>query len=147
MIWGCSLKVMSLCSRRTCKCLGSPWWCWWGWPWISIASLDDLYYIIEGHVAIVHDVLGLLVVALRLRESLDHQSGNKGHHQNLGLAILDGELDNDTKALPLLRCLLGDDLTDLLGGQTQGSILGERELAMPTSLLVMQRYMSMMWEG
>ena len=47
-----------------------------------------------------------------------------GDDGDLGLPVLDGELDGDAEALPVLGRLLGDVLSDLLGGKTERADLG-----------------------
>ncbi|KAG1332013.1 putative 60S ribosomal protein L12-like [Cocos nucifera] len=91
----------------------------------------DLNDVVEGDVAVVLDVLGLLAVALRLLKGLDHQGGGRGHHRHLGLAVLHGELDGDAEALPILGRLLGDVFTNLLGGETEGTDLGRQGARRP----------------
>ena len=70
-------------------------------------GVDD---VIHGDVAVVLDVLDLLPVPGRLLEGLDDQGGGGGHHADLGLTVLDGQLDGDLQALPVPSCL-GDVLT------------------------------------
>lgn len=77
--------------------------------------LDD---VLQGDVARVLDVLGLLAVADGLLQGLDDQGGGRGHDLDLGLAVLDDQLDRDAQALPVLGRLLGDILTNLLTQKT-----------------------------
>ena len=83
----------------------------------------DLNHVVKRDVARVFDVLHLLSVTLRLLEGLDDESSGRRDDRDLGLTILDGELDGDAKTFPVLRGLLGDILTDLLGGETEGTDL------------------------
>ena len=84
----------------------------------------DLDNIVQRNVAIVLDVLGLLAVALGLFEGFDDQSGGRGDDGDLGLAILDGEFDSDTEALPVLGGLFGDVFSDFLRGETERADFG-----------------------
>ena len=68
-------------------------------------------------------VLDLLPVPGGLLQGLDDQGGSGGHHRHLGLTVLDGQLDGDLQTLPVGGGL-GDVVTDLLGGETQGTNLG-----------------------
>lgn len=61
----------------------------------------------------------LLAVARRLLERLDDERGGGRDDGHLGHTVLDRELDGDAKPLPVLGGLLGDILTNLLGGQTK----------------------------
>ena len=70
------------------------------------------------------DVLDLLAVPLGLLERLDDERRGGGNDGDLGLSVLDGELDGDAEALPVLGRLLGDVLSDLLGGETERADLG-----------------------
>jgi len=79
--------------------------------------------VVHGDVAVVLDVLDLLAVAWRLLQGLDDQGGGGGHNVDLGLTVLDGQLDGDLQTFPVLGGL-GDVVTDLLGRQTQGTDLG-----------------------
>ncbi len=58
-----------------------------------------------------------------LLEGLDQQRGSAGNNLDLGLSVLDDELDSDLHALPFLG-RLGNVVTDLLGGQTERTDLG-----------------------
>uniref|UniRef100_A0A2P2KFV1 60S ribosomal protein L12-like n=1 Tax=Rhizophora mucronata TaxID=61149 RepID=A0A2P2KFV1_RHIMU len=87
-------------------------------------DLGDLDDVIKGDVAVVPNVLGLLAVALGLLEGLDDEGGGRGDHRDLSLTVLDGELDGDAEALPVLGGFLGNIFTDLLGRQTQRTDLG-----------------------
>ena len=82
-------------------------------------GVDD---VVQSDVAIVLDVLDLLPVPGRFLEGLDDESRGRGNNLHLGLPVLDGEFDGDLESLPVL-CGLGDVVTDLLWGQTQGTDL------------------------
>eukprot|EP00850_Spirogloea_muscicola_P024804 SM001553S01434 [mRNA] locus=s1553:1209:2063:+ [translate_table: standard] len=86
----------------------------------------NLKDVVERNVAAVLDVLHLLAVPLGLLERLDDQRGGGGHDRHLGDAVLDGELDGDAQALPVLGRLLGDVLANLLGRQAQRPDLGRQ---------------------
>ena len=83
-------------------------------------GVDD---VVHGDVPGVLDVLDLLPVPRWLLEGLDDEGGGGGHHGAGGLPVLDLQLDGDLEALPLLGGL-GDVVSDLLGGQTEGTDLG-----------------------
>ncbi|GER57718.1 glutamate dehydrogenase [Striga asiatica] len=51
-------------------------------------------------------------------------SGCGGDDGDLGLTVLNSELDGDAEAFPILGRLLGDVLTDLLRGETERTDLG-----------------------
>jgi hypothetical protein len=70
----------------------------------------------------VLDVLLLLSVSRRLLQGLDDQTRCRGDDADLGLTVLDGQLDGDSETLPVTGGL-GDIFTDLLGGLW----VGERE--------------------
>jgi hypothetical protein len=90
----------------------------------GLHDLGDLDDVVEADVARVLDVLDLLAVSLGLLERLDDERRGGGHHRDLGLTVLHRELDGDAEALPVFGRLLGDVLTDLLGGETERSDLG-----------------------
>ena len=69
------------------------------------------------------DVLHLLAITWRLLQGLDDESGGRGNDVDGGLTVLDGQLDGDLEAFPVLGGL-GDVVTDLLGGETEGTDLG-----------------------
>nr|GMD64528.1 60S ribosomal protein L12 [Ipomoea batatas]GMD69453.1 60S ribosomal protein L12 [Ipomoea batatas]GME01665.1 60S ribosomal protein L12 [Ipomoea batatas] len=73
----------------------------------------------QGNVAVVFDVLRLLPVTLRLLEGLDDKGGSGGDDRDLGLTVLNRELDGDAEALPILGGFLGNVLTNLLGRETE----------------------------
>ena len=79
--------------------------------------------VVHGDVARVLDVLDLLAVPRGLLERLDDEGGGGGHHADFGLPVLDGELDGDLEALPVLGGL-GDVVADLLGGEAERANLG-----------------------
>ena len=79
--------------------------------------------VIEGDVAVVLDVLHLLAITWRLLQGLDDEGGGRGNDVDGGLTVLDGQLDGDLEAFPVLGGL-GDVVTDLLGGETEGTDLG-----------------------
>merc|ERR1712203_373003 len=83
-------------------------------------SVDD---VVQRDVAAVLDVLDLLPVARRLLQGLDDKGCGRRHHGDGGLPVLDLELDRHLEALPVAG-RLGDVVTDLLRGQTQGTHLG-----------------------
>ena len=83
-------------------------------------GVDD---VVHGDVAVVLDVLHLLPVPGGLLEGLDDEGGGRGDDADLGLPVLDGQLDGDLQALPFGGGL-GDVLANLLGGETQGTDLG-----------------------
>jgi len=67
-------------------------------------------------------ILDLLAVAGGLLEGLDDVGSSRGHEGDGSLAVLDGELDRDLEAFPVLGGL-GNVITDLLRGQTKGTDL------------------------
>ena len=69
------------------------------------------------------DVLHFLAIAWGLLQGLDDESGRRGNNVDGGLTILDGQPDRDLQAFPVLSGL-GDVVTDLLGGETEGTDLG-----------------------
>ena len=71
--------------------------------------------LVEGNVTSVLDVLLLLSVSRRLLQGLDDQTRCRGDDADLGLTVLDGQLDGDSETLPVTGGL-GDIFTDLLGG-------------------------------
>lgn len=83
-------------------------------------NLNDL---LQGDVSVVLDVLVLLSVTRGLLESSDDQRRGRGDDGHGGLSVLDGQLDGDTDTLVSLGGL-GNILTNLLGGQTEGTDLG-----------------------
>ena len=60
-------------------------------------------------------VLGLLAITGRLLEGTDDQGRGRGDNLDLGLTVLDRQLNSDAQTLPILRSL-GNVFTDLLGG-------------------------------
>ena len=68
-------------------------------------------------------MLDFLPVPGGLLEGLDDQGSGRGHDRNLGLTVLDGQLDGDLQTLPVSGGL-GDVVTNLLGRQTKGTNLG-----------------------
>lgn len=66
------------------------------------------------------DVLLLLSVPRRLLQSLDDQTRSAGDDADLGLTVLDGQLDGDSETLPVTGGL-GDVFTDLLGRLRKGT--------------------------
>merc|ERR1719150_24680 len=90
-------------------------------PWPHDASgIDD---IVHGDVAVVLDVLDLLTITWRFLQGLDDQGSGGGNDSDLSLTVLDGQLDGDLQTFPVLGGL-GDVVTNLLGGQTEGTDLG-----------------------
>merc|ERR1712038_2133338 len=83
-------------------------------------SVDD---VVQRDVAAVLDVLDLLPVARWLLQGLYDKGCGRRHHGDGSLPVLDLELDRHLEALPVAG-RLGDVVTDLLGGQTQGTHLG-----------------------
>lgn len=75
----------------------------------GLSDGDDL---IEGDALGVLDVLLLLPVTRGLLEGLDDERRGGGDDGNLGLTVLDGQLDRDAEALPVAGGL-GDIFTDL----------------------------------
>ena len=55
--------------------------------------------------------------------NLDDERGGGGDDLDLGLPVLDDELNGDFEALPVLRGL-GDVVADLLGGEAERAHLG-----------------------
>jgi len=84
------------------------------------SDLDDL---IESNAALVLDVLDLLLITWGLLESANDERRGRWQNVDLGLSVLDGQLDRDAEALPL-GGVLGDIFRDLLWGQTEGTDLG-----------------------
>ena len=64
------------------------------------------------------DVLDLLPVPGGLLEGLDDEGGGRGNHADLGLPVLDGQLDSDLQALPFGGGF-GDVLANLLGREAE----------------------------
>ena len=56
---------------------------------------------------------------------LDDEGGRGGDDLDLGLPVLDGELDGDLEAFPVLRGL-GDVVADLLGREAERADLGRQ---------------------
>lgn len=83
-------------------------------------NLDDL---VEGEVSVVDDVLLLLAVTDRLVEGLHDKGGGGGDHRHRRLTIDNSQLDCDAQAFPV-HGRLHDILTNLLGGETEGTNLG-----------------------
>lgn len=81
------------------------------------------YDLVEGNVTGVGNVLLLLSVPRRLLQGLDDQRGSGRNNGDLGLTVLDGQLNSDSETLPVTSGL-GDIFTDLLGGETEGTDLG-----------------------
>jgi hypothetical protein len=67
----------------------------------------------------------LLAVAQRLLQRLDDQRRRRGDDGHLGNAVLHRQLDGDAQPLPVLRRLLGDVFSDLLGRQTERTCSGK----------------------
>ena len=72
----------------------------------------------EGKMGRGRTILDLLAVAGGLLKGLDDVGSSRGHEGDSRLAVLDGELDRDLEALPVLGGL-GNIITDLLRGQTE----------------------------
>ena len=68
----------------------------------GLHDLGDLDDVVEADVAVVLDVLHLLPVPLGLLEGLDDERRGGRDDGDLGLTVLDGELDGDAEALPVL---------------------------------------------
>merc|ERR1719282_877083 len=85
-------------------------------------GVDD---VVHRDVAVVLDVLHLLPVPGRLLQGLDDQGRGGGNNVDLGLTVLDGQSDGDLETFPVLGGL-GDVVTNLLGGQTEGTDLGSK---------------------
>merc|ERR1712038_860108 len=83
-------------------------------------SVDD---IVQRDVTAVLDVLDLLSVTRGLLQGLDDEGRGRRHHGDGGLSVLDLELHRHLEALPFAG-RLGDVVTNLLGGQTEGTNLG-----------------------
>lgn len=79
--------------------------------------------VVEGDVSVVLNVLLLLAVTVGLVEGLDDQRGGSGDELDGSLTVLDDQLDGDADSLPFLSSL-GDIISNLLGGQTEGTNLG-----------------------
>lgn len=102
------------------------------------SNLDDL---VEAHGLSVLDVLLLLAITRRLLERLDDEGRSSRDDGDLGLTILDSELDSYAQAFLSARvskreivasigpaypvaCSLGDVFADLLRRETKGANLG-----------------------
>ncbi|GIX64490.1 60S ribosomal protein L12 [Babesia caballi] len=83
----------------------------------------DGHQLLPRQVAAVLDVLHFFPVAQGLLQLLDQQRRGGGLDLDLGLPVLDGQLDGDLDALPVGR-LLGDVVAHLLGRHTEGTELG-----------------------
>ena len=86
-------------------------------------DLGDTDDVVESNVTRVLDVLLLLAISVGLLQGLNDQSGGGGHHLDLGLTVLNDKLNRNADSLPVLGGL-GDIITDLLGGKTEGTDLG-----------------------
>jgi len=86
------------------------------------SGADD---VVHGDVAVVLDVLDLLAVTWGLLKGLDDQGSGGGNNVDLGLTVLDGQLDGDLQTFPVLGGL-GNVVTNLLGRQTEGTDLGSK---------------------
>lgn len=94
---------------------------------------DDL---VERNVSSVLDVLLLLSVSRRLLQGLDDQTRSAGDDRDLGLTVLDGQLDGDSETLPVTGGL-GDIFTDLLGGLCASEASEARRGARSSSAFVL----------
>lgn len=70
-------------------------------------------------------VLLLLAVSGRLFQSTDDERRRGGNNLNLGLTVLDGQLDSDFETFPF-SSLLGNIFSDLSGIETEGTKLGSQ---------------------
>mmetsp|Transcript_28408 Transcript_28408/g.44167 ORF Transcript_28408/g.44167 Transcript_28408/m.44167 type:complete len:198 (+) Transcript_28408:51-644(+) len=84
------------------------------------SNFNDL---VEGDVTVVNDVLHLLAVTNGLVEGLHDQRRGRGDDTDGSLTVLHGELNGHVQSLPVHGGFL-DILTDLLGGETEGTNLG-----------------------
>ena len=89
------------------------------WPHNSGSTND----VVHGDVTVVLDVLNLLTITWRFFQSLDNQSSSWGHNIDLSLTILNGQLDGNSQAFPILGGL-GNVVTNFLGRQTERTDLG-----------------------
>ena len=78
--------------------------------------------VIHGDVAAVLDVLHLLPVPGGLLQGLDDEGGSAGDHGTGGLSVLDLQLNSDLQTFPVSSGL-GNVVSDLLGGETEGTNL------------------------
>ena len=78
--------------------------------------------VLDGDVAVVFDVLNLLPVPGRLLQRLDDEGGGGGNHGAGGLPVLHLQLHGHLQTLPVAGGL-GNVVSDLLGGQTEGTNL------------------------
>lgn len=120
-------------------------------------NLDDL---VKGNRLVVLDVLLLLAVAGGLLQGLDNEGRCGGNDRDLGLTILDGELDSHAQAflftsLTRSRCeqlvvscvrtqspvALAMSSPTFLGERPRGPILGARADEAPTSPPVARRWL------
>lgn len=76
---------------------------------------SDLDNLVQRNVTRVLDVLLLLSVSNGLVERLDDQGRGRGDNRDLGLTVLDSQLDGNSETLPVTGSL-GDVFSDLLGG-------------------------------
>jgi len=81
--------------------------------------------IVPGDVTVVEDVLDLLSVTWGLLERLDDHRASAGHNADGSLTVLDGQLDGDLQALPLLG-VLANIVTNLLGRKAERADLGRQ---------------------
>merc|ERR1719391_215328 len=78
---------------------------------------------ILGTVPVVLDILHLLPVPRGLLQGLDDEGSGGGNNRDGGPSVLDLQLNRHLQTLPL-GGVLGNVVTNLLGGETQGTHLG-----------------------
>ena len=99
-------------------------------------SLDD---VVHRDVAVVFDVLDLLPVPGRLLQRLDDEGGGGGNHGAGGLSVLHLQLHGHLQTLPVAGGL-GNVVSDLLGGQTEGTNLKWKKFQIKISQHVQIHY-------
>jgi len=86
-----------------------------------LGSVDDL---IKSDGSTVLNVLLLLSVSWWFLEGFDDQDRSRRYHLNLGLSVLNGQFQCNTRTLPITSCF-GDDIT-VFGDRPREPILGAR---------------------